>query len=480
MRVLFAVWELDPLIKVGGLGDVARSLPAALTDLGVDIRIILPYYKAIRLGRIKKIKTGELKMNYGGILEKVEIIKANNPITQVPVYLLRNDKYLGVANHPDTFAFFDKAIIKIISENLLSWIPEIIHCNDVHTGFIPLLVKENKIGVKTILTIHNLSHQGKASTDVLEKLKVDKTKCHLENWEVVNRRLNFLMEGIIHADVVTTVSPTYAKEIMTEEFGCGLEEILRGKEGRVFGILNGIDNNWRSNSHTRYVKFPYMSLKYKTSENIQAKIYNWEEGKMKNKLYLQKKLGLKIGKSIPMLSFIGRIDPNQKGIDILHKMVRKANLPEYELVILGTGDQSWEERFQWFGQFYPDNVSCNFKFDEKLANQIYAASDFIIIPSKFEPCGLIQMIAMFYGTLPIAHKTGGLIDSIKNNVNGFIFDHYSSEALESAVQKALFIRHQDKPRYKAMVENAMQSDFTWRVSAQQYLSLYQKLIINEL
>ena len=480
IKILFAVWELDPFIKVGGLGDVARSLPAALADLGVDIRVVLPYYKAIRLGRIKKNFAGEFKLDYGGTLEKVEIIEVANPITMIPVYLLRNDKYLGVAHHPDTFAFFDKAIIKIISENVLSWLPEIIHCNDLHTGLIPLLVRENKIGVKTILTIHNLSYQGKASVDVLDKLKMDQTKCHLENWEIENKKLNFLMEGIIHADIVTTVSPTYAKEIMTEEFGCGLEEILRGKEGRVFGILNGIDNNWRSNSHTRYVKYPYMSLKYKTSENIQAKIYNWEEGKMKNKLYLQKKLGLKKGSSIPMLSFIGRIDPNQKGIDILHKMVRKANLSEYELVILGTGNQSWEERFQWLGQFYPDNVSCNFKFDEKLANQIYAASDFILIPSKFEPCGLIQMIAMFYGTLPIAHKTGGLIDSIKNNVNGFIFDNYSSEALENAVQKALFIWYQDKPRYKTMVESAIESDFSWRVSAKQYLSLYQELINNTL
>ncbi len=480
MNVLFAVWELDPLIKVGGLGDVARSLPAALRDLGVDIRIVLPFYKAIRLGRIKKTKVGEFKMNYGGIHEKIEIIEVANPITNIPVYLLKNDKYLGVAHHPETFAFFDKAIIKITSENVLTWVPEIIHCNDLHTGLIPLLVKENKIPVKTILTIHNLSYQGKASIEVLDKLKMDKTKCHLEKWEVENRQLNFLMEGIIHADVVTTVSPTYAKEIMTEEFGCGLEEVLRGKSGKVFGILNGIDNSWKSSSHTRYVKYPYMSLKNKTPVNTESKIYDWEEGKMKNKLYLQKKLGLKIGRTIPLLSFIGRIDPNQKGIDILHKMVRKANLSEYELVILGTGDQSWEERFQWLGQFYPDNVSCNFKFDEQLANQIYAASDFIIIPSKFEPCGLIQMIAMFYGTLPIAHKTGGLIDSIKDNENGFIFEHYSSEALENAVQKALFIWHQDKPRYKKMVESAMESDFSWRVSAKQYLTLYQELINNEL
>lgn len=476
MNVLFAVWECDPLIKVGGLGDVARSLPAALHELGASVRVVLPYYKAIRLRNLKRTKVGKFELNYGGKNEIVEIIQVNNPITGTTVYLLQNDKYLGVAHHPDTFAFFDKAVIKIATENLLSWMPDIIHCNDLHTGLIPLLVRDNKIPVKTVFTIHNLSYQGKASVEVLDKLKMDKTKCHLDDWEVANRQLNFLMEGIIHADLVTTVSPTYAKEIMTEEFGCGLEEVLRGREGRLIGILNGIDNDWKNNTHSKYVKYPYMSLKNKISENIQSKIYNWEEGKMKNKLYLQKKLSLKVSKSIPMLSFIGRIDPNQKGIDILHKMVRKANLSEYELVMLGTGDVAWEERFHWLDQFYPDNVSCNFKFDEKLANEIYAASDFIIIPSKFEPCGLIQMIAMFYGTLPIAHRTGGLIDSIRDNVNGFIFDNYTSEALENAVQKALFIWHQDRARYRNMVEAALNSDFSWKKSAGEYLALYTRLL----
>ncbi len=476
MKVLFAVWECDPLIKVGGLGDVARSLPAALRDLGVDIRIILPFYKAIRLGKIKKNIVVTFELNYGGKPETVKIVHTENPITGIPVYLMQNDKYLGVAHHPETFAFFDKAIEKITADNLLSWLPDIIHCNDLHTGLIPLLVRDNKVPVKTVLTIHNLSYQGKASIEVLDKLKVDKTKCHLDKWEITNRQLNFLMEGIIHADIVTTVSPTYAKEIMTEEFGCGLEEVLRGKEGRLFGILNGIDNDWKQLIKSKLVRYPYTSSKKEIPEDTGFKIYPWEEGKALNKLYLQKKLGLKVGKSIPMLSFIGRFDPYQKGIDILHKMVRKANLSEYELVILGTGDESWEERFQWLDQFYPDNVSCNFKFDEKLANEIYAASDFIIIPSKFEPCGLIQMIAMFYGTLPIAHRTGGLIDSIKDNMNGFIFDHYSSEALENAVQKALFIWHQDKPRYRNMVEAALNSDFSWKKSAGEYLELYNKLI----
>ena len=478
MNVLFAVWECDPLIKVGGLGDVARSLPAALRNLGVDIRIVLPFYKAMRLGKMRKKKIGECSLIYDGKKEKVEVIEIEHPTSQIPAYLLSNKKYLNTADHPDTFAFFDKAIIKIISDKILSWMPDIIHCNDLHTGLIPLMVRENNVAVKTVLTIHNLSYQGKASVEVLQKLKLDQTRCRLEKWEITNRQLNFLMEGIVHADVVTTVSPTYAKEIMTEEFGCGLEEVLRGKEGRVFGILNGIDNSWRGSAHTKYVKYPFTSQEQAFLQANQPKLYPWEEGKKRNKLFLQRKLKLKVNSSIPMFSFIGRIDPNQKGIDILHKMVRKANLTEYELVILGTGDVGWEERLQWLDRFYPDNVSCNFKFDEELANQIYAASDFILVPSKYEPCGLIKMIAMFYGTLPIAHKTGGLIDSIKDKVNGFIFDKYTSESLEQTVMRALDMWHHDKPRYRKMVEAAMSTDFSWEKSAREYIDLYTKLVNN--
>ena len=184
---------------------MARSLPAALRNLGVDIRIVLPFYKAMRLGKMRKKKIGECSLIYDGKKEKVEVIEIEHPTSQIPAYLLSNKKYLNTADHPDTFAFFDKAIIKIISDKILSWMPDIIHCNDLHTGLIPLMVRENNVAVKTVLTIHNLSYQGKASVEVLQKLKLDQTRCRLEKWEINNRQLNFLMEGIVHADVVTTV-----------------------------------------------------------------------------------------------------------------------------------------------------------------------------------------------------------------------------------------------------------------------------------
>jgi len=480
MKILFAVWELDPFFKVGGLGDVARSFPAALKEKGVDIRIVLPYYKVLKLGRQKRVKLGKIRCFYDNKNEDAEIYKVEHPISKIPVYLIKNKKYLDIAKFPDTFAFFSLAIAEIIKSNILSWTPDIIHCNDVHTGLVPLLLKEKKVQVKTLLTIHNLSYQGKTSIDVLDKLKIETSKCAVLHWEIKSRKVSFLLEGIIHADAITTVSPTYAREVLTEEYGCGLEDVLRGKEGRIFGILNGIDNNWHHMMANRGVKYPYLLTKENIAQNNALNVYSWEEGKKLNKLYLQKKLGLKVDQSIPLVSFIGRFDPYQKGVDIIHKMLRRLNLEKYEFVILGSGDPHWEERFQWLAKFYPKNISCNFIFDEVLAHQIYAGSDFILIPSKFEPCGLVQMVAMFFGTVPIAHATGGLRDSIKDSETGYLFNKYSSASLENSLNKAIGIWLQDRKRYRTMVENAMKMDFSWDKSAREYLNLYQKLIDGKL
>ncbi|MBF8249793.1 MAG: glgA [Candidatus Levybacteria bacterium] len=459
MKVLFVVWELDPFIKVGGLGDVAESLPRALGSLGVDIRIAIPFYKALKLGRSIKKLVKSFKVKYADKLEKVEVYEVAHPSSKVPVYLLKN-RYLDTPKFPDTFAFFDKAVVVMVKENQLDWVPEIVHCNDVHTALIPLLLRESKMPVKTMLTIHNLMYQGKTSLDVLDRIGIQKDRYKVIEWETESKKINFLLEGITHADIITTVSPSYALEIMTEQYGAGLEEVLRGKEGRVFGVLNGIDDHRR--------------------ETIHSPQYSWEEEKKKSKKYLQKKLGLKVDESIPVLSFIGRFDPKQKGIDILHKMLRTMDLKNYEFVILGKGDLEWEERFLWLDTFYPKNISCTFVFNDKLANQIYAASDFILVPSIFEPCGLIQMIAMSYGALPIAHRTGGLIDSIKNGSDGFLFSNYSAEALRETVEKAVDMWRNEKKKYREMVENALAADFSWDKSAKEYLRLYEKLIIGNL
>jgi len=467
MKVLFVVWELDPFIKVGGLGDVAESLPRALSSLGIDIRIAIPFYKALKLGRSKKKLVKHFALKYADKIEKVEVYEVAHPSSKVPVYLLKNNKYLDTPKFPDTYAFFDKAIVAMVTENQLNWIPEIIHCNDVHTALIPLFLKENKAPIKTMLTIHNLTYQGKTSLDILTKIGLEKIKYQVVQWETEAKKINFLLEGIIHADIITTVSPTYAKEILTEEYGAGLEEFLRAKEGRIFGVLNGIDDHRGEATRLPHIKHL----------NLLSQKKSWQEEKKISKQYLQRKLGLKIDDSIPLLAFIGRFDPKQKGIEILHKMLRTIDLNGYEFVILGKGDLEWEERFQWLDTFYPKHVTCEFIFNDLFAHQMYAASDFILIPSKFEPCGLIQMIAMSYGTLPIAHRTGGLIDSIKNEHNGFLFSNYSAETLRETVEKAVYIWKHEKKQYHEMVENAMATDFSWDKSAKEYLRLYEKLIM---
>lgn len=477
MNVLFVVWENDPFFKLGGLGDIARSLPGTLKTMDVDIRVIIPYYKVVKFGRNKKTKIGEYNFPYAGKNTKVELWQALNPYTQVIGYFLKNKKYLDVEFPVETWGFFDKAVVELLKSKILNWTPDIVHVNDYHGGLIPLLLKQEKLPIKTMLTIHNLTFQGKAPVYIIKKMGIDPRFCRTLQWEIKSRQINFLQEAIIHADIITTVSPTYAKEILTEEFGCGLHEILRGKEGLIYGILNGIDIDWRHTARDPAVKYPYGPKEKRVGEKIEY--YDWKEGKALDKEFLQKKLGLKVGKDIPMLCFIGRLSEAQKGIDILHRMLRRVDQTKFQFVVLGTGQKEWEERFQWLSTFYPKYISCNFKFDDTLAHQIYAASDFIVIPSKYEPCGLIQMIAMLFGTIPIAHKTGGLKDSIKDGYNGFLFSAYSSEALEEKVTKAVDMWKNERAAYEVMVEHALTTDFSWKKNAQEYLMLYEKLLENK-
>ncbi|MBI2601284.1 glycogen synthase [Candidatus Daviesbacteria bacterium] len=476
MKVLFVVWENDPFFKLGGLGDVARSLPGALETLGADIRVIIPFYKVVKMGRNKKTKIGEYSFSYGGKVSRVEIWQAQNPYTKVIGYFLKNSKYLGVVLPIETWGFFNKAVVELIKSGILNWTPDIIHTNDFHGGLIPLLIKQEKLPIRTMLTIHNLAFQGKAPVSIIQRMGIDPTLCRILPWEIKSRQINFLQEGIIHANIITTVSPTYAKEILTEEFGYGLHEILRAKEGLIYGILNGIDIDWRHTSRNPAVKFPYGPKEKRIGEKIEY--YDWREGKTLDKEFLQKKLGLRVGKDIPMLCFTGRLSEAQKGLDILHRMLRRIDKTRFQFVVLGTGEKEWEERFKWLSTFYPKYISCNFKFDDTLAHQVYAASDFIVVPSRYEPCGLIQMIAMLFGTIPIAHKTGGLKDSIREGYNGFLFSDYSSEALERKVVKAVTMWETQKTTYEIMVKHTLATDFSWKKNAKEYLMLYEKLLTN--
>ncbi|MDH7476360.1 MAG: glycogen/starch synthase [Microgenomates group bacterium] len=473
MKVLFVVWEVAPFFKVGGLGDVARSLPIALYNLKVDIRLIVPYYKAVNLFGQPAKKIADFQVEYDKQKENTSVHQISFIKNDIPVYLVKNEKYLDVP-FKETFAFFNLAVVEILKKNLFDWRPQIIHGNDHHSGLIPLLIRHQNLPFKTLITIHNLENQGKVPLEIGKKMGIDHHRCQIIKWESRDKDINFLFEAVVHADLINTVSPTYAKEIIREEYGAGLDKILKDKKESLCGILNGIDYDFRNSLKNNHLLYHYdASLQTKNLGN--KKIYSLPQGKKLNKLYLQKKLGLKVNHSIPLIGFIGRFSPKQKGLDLLFELIKKL-AGNYQFVILGKGKEEWEKKFAWFNQFYPKSVSCNFVFNEALAAQIYAGADFLIIPSKYEPCGLIQMIAMNYGTLPIARATGGLKDSIKDGHDGYLFQNYSLLALEKAVKRAVNIWKNFPRRHLKMMQAAMTKDFSWETSAKKYLELYEKLI----
>ncbi len=461
MKVLFVVWELVPFFQVGGLGDVAKALPKNLFRQGIDVRVILPFYKALKLHKQRKKEVKKIDVIYDGKKQKVTIFQISFLDEKIPVYLIKNEKWLDIPSK-DTFAFYNLCVFEILKYNHLDWISDVVHCQDHHTGLIPLLIKHNNLKFKTLLTIHNLNHQGKYSLDVVKRTGLDHTKCRVIQWEAKKKQINFLLEGIIHADLVNAVSPSYAKEILTEEYGCGLDEIIRNEGQKISGILNGIDYDSRDPKHDKNINFHY---------GIDSAL----RGKQLNKKFLQEKLGFTVSDEVPLIGFIGRFESRQKGLDIMHKMIRRVNLQKFQFVILGQGEVEWEDKFLWLASFYKKNVSYISVFDKRIASQIYAGVDFLLVPSKFEPCGLIQMIAMRYGTLPIARATGGLKDSIIDSVDGFLFKKYSSFDLETKMKKAVEIWKHDKNRINEMIVNAMKKDFTWDKSAKEYIKLYNKL-----
>lgn len=474
MRVLITGYEAAPFYKRGGLGDVMESLPKALMGVGVDVRVVIPYYNDIK-DKYHFKKEGEFAVVFDGKTENIGIFstsvssKSLGKSANVPFYFLENRNYLSLSRAKDKskrmgqFAFFDLAIIKFIHwlGEHHRWTATIIHCNDWHTALIPLIIKAMRLKISTILTIHNLLYQGIGSLKVLDLLDIKDQEVKALKRGVPASEMNVLGEGIVHATRVSTVSPSYAKEIaQTEHDHNPISPSLKKREeehpktdGKIIGILNGIDYDiWNpAKDELIFHKFD---------------INNWEAGKKDNKQDLLKSLGLE---DRPTFCFVGRM-AKQKGLDVLIRAIKRISHLDINLIILGSGDPRIQasvlemaEKFPW--------VKAELVYNEELAHKIYAGSDFIIIPSRYEPCGLIQMIAMSYGTLPIASKTGGLKDSILNGKNGFLFKKNSIRALVKTINKALFL-YKEKNRYFKMVNRAMRKDFSWNKSAILYKKLY--------
>ena len=506
MKVLLAASEVSPIIKLGGLGDVVGSLPKALMKKDVNIDVIVPFYPSAEIQGLKIYKALELNVPFDGQIYPVEVHKTQIPNSGVDTYLLRNahffnlggkSAFLNTVSETEMFMFFNRAVVEFIKSQFNTY--DLVHCNDWHTGMITHLLQDELAGTRpaTLFTIHNIMYQGVGDPILVDRTGFVPGQHRLIDWDLEDGDINMMLQGITSSDYVNTVSVSYAHEIVTKEFGGGFSDILRGRSGRLSGILNGLD----------YSEFP----RYYDVHDVGAE-------KLKHKQDLLKKLGLNSlegAEKVPLFSFVGRLDPDQKGLDILHDLIvdfkdldlglgsgsgsgseggsesgskgKKApektkidekiavsEKPKAQFIILGVGDPAWGEKFKKLAEKRPD-VSAQIVFDTDLAREIYVGSDFLLVPSKYEPCGLIQMIAMWYGTLPIVHGVGGLRDSVEDGITGFVFDKYNKTALAKAAGKAVRAYYK-KDRLKVMIRNAMQEDFSWGKSADEYKALYERVV----
>ncbi|PAB57934.1 glycogen synthase GlgA [Anaeromicrobium sediminis] len=475
LKVLYVASEAVPFMKVGGLADVAFSLPRELRKLGIDIRVIIPKYKGI----LKKFKS---KMAYvtkfmvpvGWEKQKCKIEYLE--YEGVPFYFIDEEYYFhrdgiyGFYDDEERFSYFCKGVLGTI-ENL-DFKPHIIHCNDWHSGMICPLLKEYKrdnpkfSNIKTMFTIHNLKYQGIYDKKILRSLLNLGMEYYNDDAIKLYDGVSFMKAGINYADVVTTVSKTYAKEIQNPSYGEGLDGPLRKRKDNLYGIVNGVD---------------YQIYDPNKDDNIFAK-YNINSlgNKVENKVNLQKLLNLPQNKEVPVVAMVSRLT-YAKGIKLLIPILDELLAKDIQMVILGTGDREIESRIKDFAHKYPEKLSANILFHENLAHKIYASSDMFLMPSLREPCGLSQLIALKYGSIPIVRSTGGLKDTVNpycestGEGNGFTFIDCNGDEILNTINMALKF-YEDKNMWKKIITNAMGSDYSWKNSTIEYKKLYESLV----
>lgn len=475
MKVLFVTSEANPFIKTGGLGDVMGALPQSLKKLGVDTRVVLPKYRTMKEEYTRKLEFVKWFMvPVGWRNQYCGIFKYEHK--SVTYYFIDNEYYFnrdglyGYDDDAERFAFFDRAVVCFLKE--IDWAPDIINCNDWHTGMIPVLHKLEYINdtfysnIKTVFSIHNLLFKGTFSSDILPNY-FGYDYMPMANGSVeLHGGVSFMKGALNYSDEITTVSRTYAEEIRTPQYGEGLDGLLTKRSYNLRGIVNGID----------YEEFD------PEDDKLIFENYNYKDlgGKVKNKILLQKELGLPQKENTPMIGIVSRLT-NQKGCDLIINIIDRLLQNDVQVVILGTGDYLYEETFKNLQYRYPDKISANIKFDNGLAHKIYASSDMFLMPSLFEPCGLGQLIALRYGTIPVVRETGGLRDTINpynqyNGVgNGFGFRNYNSNELMSTIEYALDLYH-NKEHWNRIVRQAMESNNSWEKSAQEYKKLYEEVL----
>lgn len=475
-----AAAECAPFAKVGGLGDVVGSLPQALASLDVAVSVIIPKYGSIdeKKYRLQK-RNGAVTFLYGKKNHRCSVYSARTPGSSVRYYFLDHPFFKSKAIYTDArslrtkhnkdierFTFFSHAVVEAIHQLRLP--VDILHCHDWHTGLVPTFVDELAVTksypfTPTIYTIHNLPNQGITPRSFLPTtgLKPSDTPSLLEDYyDLDDNHLNLMKLGILAADKVTTVSPTYAKEVLTTEYGSGLESFLARRKRDLTGIVNGIDTGFFDPAKDTSLPYRY------ARSSVRA-------GKQKNKTSLQKKLGLSKSAE-PLYGVVSRLVP-QKGFDLLLQAAPTLLAGGAQIAVLGTGNPFIESGFKKLARQFPRQCAARIEFDEQLAHQLYAGSDFFLMPSRYEPCGLGQMIAMRYGTVPVVRATGGLADTVANGKTGFVFKPYTVTALTATLTHSARL-YRNKKAWYTMVARCMQQDFSWDASAKEYIELYKKLL----
>jgi starch synthase len=480
MKILFVSPEVVPFAKTGGLADVAGSLPKALKILGEDIRVLMPRYKSVSKKKYAlKTIIKKIEIPIGENLEKVDIMEGKIPGSKVTVYFVDNDKYFGSRtelyqvegkDYPDNlerFTLFCRAGIEMLKK--LNWAPDIVHANDWQSALMMAYIKnwfkDDPFfkSTATVYSVHNLGYLGMFNREKLPITGLGWDQFIPEKMEFWGN-IALTKAGFVYADVINTVSETYAKEVQTEAFGFGLDGLLRFRASDLYGILNGIDYEvWNPATDPNLVNhYTQMTMDEKTE----------------NKLALQDEFDLPEKKRTPLIALIGRLTV-QKGFDILAAALEQVMKLNCQLVILGNGEPKYHDLLKKMHKAYPKHIGIKLGFDEALAARIYSGSDLFLMPSRYEPCGLGQLISFRYGTIPIVRKTGGLADTVHEfnsktgEGDGFVFEGVEPAALLATIKRA--IEAYKKPSvWGKLQEKVMQYDFSWDVSAKKYQELYQK------
>lgn len=478
MNILFVSSEAHPLIKTGGLADVSGSLPVAIQKLKHDIRIVIPAYHDVLAKCEDLAEVAQLHLPTAQ--HPVKIWQGVLPGSQVKLWLVDypaafdrpGNPYMTPQgepwpDNPHRFALLSRAAVELSQNRAgLNWQADVVHCNDWQTALVPALLSLEPLRPATLFTIHNLSYQGVYGKEVFEQLQLPWELWHHNGLEY-HDLFNMIKGGIACADIITTVSPTYAHEIQGHEQGNGLDSLLRHRSDRLYGILNGVDYDDWNPSKDSHLPNKYSARSFKE--------------KLKNKRALQSEKGLPVRDDVPLIGLVARL-VDQKGIDLVIHSLPHLIKHDMQLVILGSGEHHYEQQLQQWAEWHPDKISLQIGYDESLAHRIEGGADMFLMPSRFEPCGLNQLYSLKYGTVPIVRRAGGLADSVveanEQNIaeltaTGIVFDHAETYALCWALDRAISLYHQPEI-WQQICKTGMKQKFDWKRSAERYIKLYTK------